>query len=142
MESDRICPSVSAYFSEHHVLKGHPWCSVCQDFLLFKSHPMRGPQFADPSFADGWTCLHLSAASTVGPAPSSLEDLLRGGAAGLHGACPLNSAAVSRACGAAGREACLSPSDTGVGEASRLTARLSGATLGRSICTDPTAAVY
>lgn len=70
------------YFSEHHVLKGHPRCSVCQDFLPFKSHPMRGPQFADPSFADGWTCLHLSAAATVGPAPSSLEDLLRVGRPG------------------------------------------------------------
>ena len=38
---------------EHHILKGHPWCSLCQDFLPSKSHPTHGPDFVDASFADG-----------------------------------------------------------------------------------------
>ena len=35
IESYNICFSVTAYFTHHNVLKAHPCCSMCQEFIPF-----------------------------------------------------------------------------------------------------------
>lgn len=35
VESHSICSLVSANFPEHNVLKPHPWCTLCPNFLPF-----------------------------------------------------------------------------------------------------------